>query len=194
MNLTVHWNDVSSYFKGEVNVHRDRLANASRSTFAVLGCKGAPGEPPLFESEFGDHAEERLLQSPAWTQHVVHALESASEPESSPLMVMVMINRSPCSHCAGVLAKALRALEQRFPTRVPHQHFIVASRGYYHSAKHDKTGGGDPRAVTTEGALRNLQRAGWTHLVLQFHDELPRRAVELQRGLLRVRASLGKGA
>jgi hypothetical protein len=188
MDLVLHWNAVVEYFGDGVSPHEHLLSTAGNATHALLACKWAAGDPPAFANAHGDHAEERVLASSVWTGQVVQAIDSWTDLDRNPIIVMLMINRSPCGHCAHALAEALHRLEARFPRRVERQQFIVASRGYYQGAGFMKNGKSDRSTVTTGTGLRELAAAGWKQCVLQFGDKLPARGHELLQFLRRMPA------
>lgn len=181
--MILHWRDLSSYYGSEIDAHRSFFEQAGQTTYGLLCCRFAPGNERR-EPSRGDHAEQRLLGSALWTREIPAALESWTELNRSPILVSLLINRSPCPMCTAELASALQALERRFPKRFQHAHFVLASRGAYQGKINPQLGYYDE--ATTVGGLRRLSGAGWKLCVLQTGTELSPSGVQLQQALKRL--------
>ncbi len=182
------WELLADLYGGEVSQHRDRLAEASETTYALLACNLVGAS--RFSSQSGKHAEKRLLQSDLWQTGIPAALEQHNDLSTRPVVVTIAINRACCGDCALTLAEKLTELEDRFPARVERNYFILAARGYYQSGRFGNASGNrDPntleysdaakKLVTTSTGLNALQKSGWTQCVLTFDGVMSRRGEEL---------------
>ena len=182
------WTLLADVYGGDVSQHRDLLATAGRTTYAVLACNLAGAS--RFRNESGDHAEERLVQSELWQRDIPAALDQQTDLSTRPLIVTIAINRACCGRCALVLADELTRLEQQFPARVENSVFILAARGYYQGRGFgNNSDDRDPGTleysdaakalVTTSTGLDALQKSGWQQCVLTFDGQMSRRGEEL---------------
>jgi hypothetical protein len=171
--MILHWAQLVLHYGPELDVHRPKFEAAGQTTYGLLCCRAAPAGDRLSYSS-GEHAEERLLGSEMWRAQIPAALENWTELDT-PIVVAMVINRSPCRPCATLLATALDALHARFPLRAQQNRFLLASRGVYE----------DARMVdyTRRSDLVRLRDAGWELCVLQVGAELPDRGQILLEGI-----------
>lgn len=178
--MILHWKQILLYYGSEVDAHQSFLERAGQTTYALLLCRWAPTGEQRLASHQGVHAEQRLLQTPLWTQEIPNALESWSLQDHHPIIITMALNRTPCVDCAAVLTDSLNRLEWKFAMRFQHTRFVLACRGYYQGDYLDPVSGQiRTDRVTTDRALKQLQEAGWEVCVLQFADRLPDRGQEL---------------
>mgnify|MGYP000588424854 FL=1 len=105
---------------------------------------------------------------------------SSWDPRGSAMLVLLMLNRSPCGDCAQILANALHEFNDRYALTTERQHFVLASLGYYHSHKPAVRGdSGSFKTFTTDKGLSTLTEAGWKLCTLEFGNGLTRRGQEL---------------
>lgn len=180
--MILHWNALVRYFGTEVNAHQHRFQQAGQTTYGLLCCRFAPGNDRLGTSS-GDHAEQRLLRSPLWTDEIPAALNAWTSLNRSPIVVTLAINRSPCPMCTDELVNALTALQWEFPMRFPQARFILASRGAYQG---QVTSAGYYANATTMAGLRRLHNAGWELGVLQTGTQLSPSGEQLRQALERI--------
>lgn len=164
----LHWADAVAYYGPELSQHERMLCVAGNATYGLLGCHAAAGDSLRLASREGEHAERRLIASTLWTRDIAAAIAAARDPRSAPVLVLLMINRSPCAHCAHLLSSALHALHDRHPLGFERHAFVLASLGYYQGRRFMN---GEPapnvrpnersRAVTTDRALQEMHDAGW---------------------------------
>ena len=174
--MILHWEQLGLHFGPALNVHRSRFETAGRATYGLLCCRFTPSDDRI-EQSAGDHAEARLLQSPNWTAELPQAL-AAWTPRSSPILVALVINRSPCQACSNLLVAALEDLSRRSPVAVEANRFILASRGAYEDAAME--------VPTLQRDLVRLRDAGWELCVLQTGAALSQRGEILLAGIQRV--------
>jgi len=174
--MILHWRQLVLHFGPEIDAYRHHFEVAGRATFGLLCCRFTPDDDRLDQSA-GDHAEARLLQSVNWRTQLPQAL-AAWTPYNSPIVVAMVINRSPCQNCAELLIAALSDLSRRFPAAVEANRFILASRGAYEDAA--------MRVATRQVDLVGLRDAGWELCVLQTGGELSARGDILREGIERV--------
>ena len=178
MNGILNWSDAVSYFGDDLATHRKPLATAAWSTHALLACRFVANDTAHVMNGDGEHAEEKLIRSALWNQDLDQALASW-DPRGQPMLVLMALNRSPCGNCAHLLARALHRLNDKYPLTVGKQHFVLASRGYYHSNKDEvRAKGSPPKSFTTDRGMRAMKDAGWKLCTLAFDAELPRRGKE----------------
>ena len=181
--MILHWQQLLLHYAGDydrdqLNAHRGLLERAGETTYAVLLCKWTPRGDRRRPSYHGVHAEQRLLQTPMWTEQIPNALQEWFEMKPGGIVITMALNRTPCGECADKLAQALHKLEMRFPARVPNARFICATRGYYQGNFVTSAGIRRDR-VTTDKGLERMREAGWELCVLQFNGALPDRGREL---------------
>ena len=186
--MIVNWEDLETYYGSDISIHRDHLNRAHQATYAMLACKWSSADPARFANQSNEHAEGRLLQSTVWREDVPSALDSRTDLDKQPMIVTLAINRSPCGHCAYMLAKALQELQFNFARRFENSVFLLASLGYYHSNKylspeHEQRHpeSNQPLWVTTQRGLESLKNAGWHLAALSFDGKLTRRGGEFAR-------------
>jgi hypothetical protein len=178
MNGILHWNDAVAYFGNELKAHRLALGEASMATHCLLACRSVHSGTAKVVSGDGEHAERRLLQSTVWKTEINTAL-SAWHPHDAPMLVLVVLNRSPCADCAHSLADALHKFNDRYALTTEKQHFVLASLGYYHSNKDIvRSAAGLPQTFTTDRGMRALAEAGWKLCALDFGQGLTLRGRE----------------
>lgn len=166
--MILHWQQMVLHYGGAVGVHRHRFERASQATYALLCCRFAPGEDRLVANAV-DHAERRLLQSSLWRTEIPEAIAGSSSLDRNKIVVTMAVNRSPCPDCARRLTQSLIDLHHRFPKRMDHARFVLASRGAYQGRVTDAGYFGH---ATTTGDLRRLRDVGWEVCVLQLGGEL----------------------
>ena len=168
MNGELDWSDALTYFGGDLDLHRTALSSASWTTHAILACRFVVGDVAKVESQDGEHAEQKLVNSKLWTEELDLALANW-ESRDAPMLVLLAINRSPCGYCARHLANALHRLIDRYPLKAERQHFILASLGYYHSNKdEERSPTSPPKNFTTVSGINELREAGWRLCTLKF--------------------------
>lgn len=184
--MIVRWQDLVTYYGTDLGMHRGSLEKAHQATYAVLACKWSPSDPSSVANRSGEHAEERLLHTAVWEREIPAALEARSDLDVQPMVVTLALNRSPCGHCARVLAEALERLQFDFARRFENAVFILASLGYYQSSKFGSPDhaqhhpdSGEPLWVTTAKGLERLQDSGWRLGVLSFDGAITARGREL---------------
>ncbi len=188
--MILHWEQLAPVYGPEVDRYSDRFAKAKESTSAMLCCRLTESNARIAASG-GDHAERKLLDSGLWTFEIPNALEHWVRPDQSPVVVTLLVNRTPCHECAGALVSALRHLQWRFAARFPNARFLLACLGAYEG----KPG---PQGLypdqTTMGDLRRLHEVGWSLCVLQVGPKLSPRGEMLHQALNTLGATLGDGA
>ncbi|OYU29070.1 MAG: hypothetical protein CFE41_03560 [Burkholderiales bacterium PBB2] len=183
MNGQLDWADATAYFGNDLEVHRRHLADAGMATHGLLACRFLKGDSSRMMSGDGDHAEQKLIHSKLWTEELARALANW-DPRSSPMLILVALNRSPCGDCAHLLASALQRFNNDYSLTTERQHFVLASLGYYHSAKATQhSTRGLPQTFTTDKGMRALKEAGWKLCTLTFDAKTTRRGKELSRYL-----------
>jgi hypothetical protein len=184
MHNVLSWSDALAYFGDDLDTHRKQLSTAGQTTYGLLTCRWSPSDAAGVANRDGEHAERRLIASAVW-QELDHALSQWDPRSSDPMIILLALNRSPCADCAQILAGALHQLERRYALRCQHQHFILASLGYYQGADFMRNSGAPhlanapSRAVTTGTGLEALRDAGWKLCVLDFGKGPTRRGQEL---------------
>jgi hypothetical protein len=187
MNSELDWADALAYFGNDLEVHRKPLSKATMATYGLLACRFLTGDTADVVNGDGDHAEQKLIHSSLWTEELERALASW-DPRSSPMLILIALNRSPCGDCAHLLASALNKLNDRYSLTTERQHFVLASLGYYHSAKDiKKSSRGLPQTFTTDKGMRSLKEAGWKLCTLTFDSKTTRRGKELSNYLKQIR-------
>jgi hypothetical protein len=174
--MILHWEQLGLHFGTALNIFAPRFETAGRATFGLLCCRFTPSDDRIEQSD-GDHAEARLLQSPTWTTEIPQALADWT-PHSSPILVVMVINRSPCQPCSNLLIGALEDLSRQSPVAVEANRFILAARGAY-----------EDRAMEVPTLQRDLVRlrdVGWELCVLQTGNALSQRGAILLEGIQRV--------
>jgi len=188
MNGILNWNDAVDYFGNELEPHRKKLCEASWATYGLLACRSAQGGTTRVVNGDGEHAERKLIMSDIWAKDLDSAL-STWDPRSTPMLILVLLNRSPCSDCSHLLAGALHQYNDRYALTTEKQHFILGSLGYYHSNKPPDEGKGQlPKTFSTDRGMRAMIDAGWKLCVIDFGPGLTRRGHELHtylKGLTR---------
>jgi hypothetical protein len=174
--MILHWEQLGLHFGPELNVHRPRFETAGRATFGLLCCRFSQGDDRLDQSA-GNHAEARLLQSQIWTNDLPQALANWT-PRDSPILAVMVINRSPCQPCSNLLVAALEDLSRRSPVAVDANRFILATRGAYEDAAME--------VPTLQRDLVRLRDAGWELCVLQTGSALSQRGDILREGIEQV--------
>lgn len=183
MNGELEWCDAVSCFGPELDLHRVALSSAGWSTHGLLCCRFLADDTASVVSSDGDHAEQKLLRSRLWTEDLVKALASW-DPRSSPMLVLLALNRSPCGDCAHTLASALHQLNDQFALTTERQHFVLASLGYYHSGKDTQRSPRNlPMTFSTDRGMRALKEAGWKLCTLNFGAGLTARGRQLNNYL-----------
>ena len=187
MNGELDWADATAYYGSGLEVHRKPLSEASMATYGLLACRFLKGDTEQVVNGDGDHAEQKLIRSSLWTEELDHALADW-DPRSSPMLVLVALNRSPCGDCAHLLASALNHYNDRYALTTERQHFVLASLGYYHSNKATQhSARGLPQTFTTDKGMRALKEAGWKLCTLTFDAKTTRRGRELSTYLRQIR-------
>ena len=182
--MILHWQQILQYYAGSIDraelnrAHSGLVGRAGQTSYALLLCRAASGGEQRFASGHGMHAEAHLLASPLWREQIPDALARRSALDSQPLVVTLVINRSPCGECAASLAAALGRLGMQFAARIENTRFICASRGYY-QGNFLGSGGLRRDRVTTHTGLEAMRNAGWELAVLQMDNQLPARGNEL---------------
>lgn len=190
--MLVRWQFLVDYYGADITGHRGHLSKAHNATYTVLLNKWSPIERFRFTNQAGEHAEERLVRSAAWTEGVTGSLAARDDRDTAPLVITLALNRSPCGHCAGVLADGLSKLQFSYARRFENAVFILASLGYYQSGKfmsdaHEQRhpSSGERLWVTTDKGLERLEETGWRLAALSFDDEPTQRGQELMDYLRR---------
>lgn len=187
MNGVLNWDDAVAYFGGELKPHKIPLSEATMATYCVLACRSAMGGTSKLISGDGEHAERKLVMSEIWQSDIDTAL-SGWDPRAAPMLILVLLNRSPCGDCAHLLSSALHKFNDRYALTTEKQHFVLASLGYYHSNKDIVRGEtGHSQTFTTQKGLRELAEAGWKLCTLAFGKDLTRRGRELNTYLQQLR-------
>jgi hypothetical protein len=174
--MILHWDQLVLHYGPEVGVHRPHFAAAGQTTYGLLCCRFTPSDYRLGASS-GDHAEARLLQSTNWVTELPQALADWT-PRSSPIIVTLAINRSPCQNCASLLVAALEDVYRQHPVAANNSRFILASRGAYEDAH--------MRTATRQNDLVRMAEAGWELCVLVTDPEPSARGDILLEGIERV--------
>lgn len=186
MTPELSWNDLVEYFGDDLAIHRLPLSSAGWNTYGLLASRFVANDTLGLVNGEGEHAERKLVGSTLWTQDLDQAL-AAWHPNSSPMLVLLAINRSPCADCAHLLADALHRIHNKYPLTAEKHIFLLASLGYYHSSKDEKRAPGAlPKSFTTERGLRALRDAGWRLCTLSFDGKLTRRGKEFGAQLERM--------
>lgn len=187
MNGELDWADATAYFGADLEVHRKSLSKATTATYGLLACRFLPGDTADVVNGHGDHTEQKLIHSSLWTDEIDRALADW-DPQSSPMLILLALNRSPCGDCAHLLASALNKYNHRYALKTEQQHFVLASLGYYHSTKDIKhSPRGLPQTFTTDRGIRALKEAGWKLCTLTFDSKTTRRGKELNTYLQQIR-------
>lgn len=171
--MILHWQQLTSYYGGELAQYRGQFDAAHQTTFGLLCCRLASGDD-RFAASHGEHAESRLLKSALWATEIPEALSRWTTLDD-PIVVTLALNRSTCRNCAALVANALVAIARQHPARAESNRFVLAARGQYWG-----TGRG---ALTLMSDLRRLSEAGWELAVLQVGAQLPERGQELLANL-----------
>ena len=174
--MILHWEQLVLYYGGELSLHRSRFDKATQTTYGLLCCRLSPNDYQLTASS-GEHAEQRLLQTDIWRDHVLQAIGNWEQLDTQ-IVTTIAINRSPCRDCTNLLINALKQLHQQFPLRAQRNRFILASRGAYEDR--------DMINRTTQNDLIRLRNAGWELCVLQVGSSLSDRGQILQEGIERI--------
>jgi len=174
--MILHWAQLVLHYGPTIDAHRPRFEVAGQTTYGLLCCRYSPTEDQLGYST-GAHAEANLLRSALWTTHLPSALRQWT-PHDSPIIVTLVLNRSPCQNCTVLLIDALSALYRDFPARGPGNRFILAAKGAYEDAT--------MATRTTQNDLIRLRDAGWELCVLQVGPNLSARGQILLEGIERV--------
>jgi hypothetical protein len=175
-SMILHWQQLTTYYGGELARYRGQFDAAHQTTFGLLCCRLATGDD-RFAASHGDHAEDRLLKTPLWTHEIPDALSRWTTLDD-PMVVTLALNRSTCRNCAALVANGLNAIARQFPARVQQNRFVLAARGQYW--------GNQPGDLTLMSDLRRLGDAGWELAVLQVGAQLPERGQELLANLEKV--------
>lgn len=173
--MILHWQQLPMHFGNPITIHRPRFERAHRTTYGLLCCRFTPSDDRIAASS-GDHAEERLLQTPLWQTEIPRALGAYSTLQHSRLLVVLVINRSPCPNCSHLLTRALANLQWEYALRFQGSRFILASLGVYEGSA----------GVTTDQNLRSMHDAGWELAVLQVGPRLTANGRQLLQGIQRV--------
>jgi hypothetical protein len=186
MDGILRWSDAVGYFGDDIEGHRGALCKATQSTYGLLACRIAEGDASSVVSGGGEHAERKLIRSSVWNEDL-NATLSSWDPRRTPMLVLVMLNRSPCGDCAHLLASALHRFNDKYALTTENQHFVLAALGYYHSnTEKERKNGAPPQTYTTDRGLRALKEAGWKLCTLSFDIGLTRRGQELNNYLNRL--------
>lgn len=178
-DMILDWSELLLCYGADVARYRDRFATAGETTNALLCCRFTPSNSGVAASG-GAHAERKLLISSLWTSEIPDAFANWEPDGSSPIVVTLVINRTPCRSCTGMLVKALSALQWQFAARVPQGRFLLACRGAYEGRP---TEAGYCENATTMGDLKALQDVGWSPCVLKVGSELPPSGKQLLQAL-----------
>lgn len=173
--MILHWQQLPLHFGESIDIHRPHFEMAHRATYGLLCCRFTPGNDQI-ERSSGDHAEQRLLASPLWQVELPRAMEGYSTLQHSKLLVVMVINRSPCPGCSNLLRTALARLQMQYALRFQHSRFVIASLGVYEGSA----------GATTDQNLRALHDAGWELAVLQVGNDLTANGRQLLQGIQRV--------
>lgn len=179
--MILHWQQLTSYYGGQLARYRGQFDEAHQTTFGLLCCRLASGDD-RFSASHGEHAESRLLKNPMWTNEIPDALSRWTTLDD-PIVVTLALNRSTCRNCAALVANALVAIAKQYPLRAEQNRFVLAARGQYW--------GNWPGALTLMSDLRRLADAGWELAVLQVGAQLPERGQELLANLEKVTGRRG---
>lgn len=166
--MIMNWQDLVNCYGEEIDGYREHFAEAGETTYGLLCCCFAPSNARLAASG-GEHSERKLLGSPLWSHEIPAALQAWTPLQRSPIVVTMVINRSPCRSCTGALEAALRSLQWRFAAGFEKAHFLLACRGAYQGKV---TSAGYYEHSTTIGGLNRLQKVGWNLCVLQVGNSL----------------------
>ena len=189
MNHVLNWSDVVAYFGDVINEYSIPLKRAKYETYALLACRNTEHGEAMFLNKNGDHAEADLVRSRLWQEQLDAAI-SEWDVRSDPMVIMLLLNRAPCSHCAHLLASALHELNRRYAIRALKQYFVLGMLGNYHSNKpfqkamlpegmdiyNQKT---FDKTFSSQRGFSELKEAGWKPCVLDFGQGLTRRGKEL---------------
>jgi len=166
--MIMDWQDLVSCYGEELDEYRGHFAEAGETTYGLLCCCFAPSNARLAASG-GEHSERKLLDSPLWTHEIPAALRAWTPLQRSPIVVTMVINRSPCRSCTGALEDALESLQWRFAGGFENARFLLACRGAYQGKV---TSAGYYENSTTIGGLNRLQKVGWNLCVLRVGETL----------------------
>jgi hypothetical protein len=166
--MILDWPELLMCYGADIAEYRDRFATAGETTNALLCCRFTPSNSRVAASG-GAHAERKLLISSLWTREIPEAFANWNPIGSAPIVVTLVINRTPCRACTGTLVKALSVLQWHFAARVPQARFLLACRGAYEGKPNEA---GYYENATTTGDLKVLQDVGWSLCVLKVGDEL----------------------
>jgi hypothetical protein len=183
--MILPWSELLVCYGADIAQYRDRFATAGETTHALLCCRFTSANARVASSG-GAHAERKLLISPLWLSEIPHAFANWNPTGASPIVVTLVINRTPCRTCTGTLVKALSDLQWRFAARVPEGRFLLACRGAYEGRE---TAAGYHANATTVGDLKVLQDVGWSLCVLQVGDVLPPSGRQLLQALGNLRGN-----
>jgi hypothetical protein len=178
MDGILHWKDAIFHFGNNLKDYRTELSKAAYSTYALLVCRSAMSGTSDIENRRGEHAEERLVLCDMWKKDLDAAL-SAWDHLAEPMIILLIINRSPCSYCSHILSGALHYFNDKYALTTEKQHFILASLGHYNSNKPVEYVDGYARTYTTERGLREMKEAGWKLCTVDFGHGLTRRGSQL---------------
>ena len=174
--MILHWEQLLLYYGESLKQHQDKFEKATQTTYGLLACRNSPTHCQIGASA-GEHAEQKLLGTVLWTQQIVDAI-GQSETTDDPIVTTIVLNRSPCQNCSGLLVHAIDKLHQLYPFRAQHNRFILASLGAYEDSA--------MKIVTTQSDLVRLRNAGWELAVLQFGASLSQRGNILLQGIQRI--------
>jgi hypothetical protein len=174
--LILHWDQIPLHYGAEVHRHRHHFEAAGQTTYGLLCCRYAPGDYRLAYSQ-GEHAEAQLLASANWTAQLPAALADWT-PRNNTIVTTVVINRSPCPSCSGLLVDGLDRLHRDHPVAAERGRFVLASRGNYVGRKLED--------ATKIADLVRLRDAGWELCALQVGGQLSPRGKELLAAIERI--------
>jgi hypothetical protein len=174
--VILHWDQLPLHYGADAHRHRHHFETAGQTTYGLLCCRYTPADDRLTYSH-GEHAEASLLKSRNWSEQLPAALGTWT-PHNDTIVTTIVINRSPCPNCSGLLVGGLERLHRAYPVAAERNRFILASRGNYVGRKL-----ADATKITD---LVRLRDAGWELCVLQVGGQLSPRGRELLEAIERI--------
>jgi hypothetical protein len=126
--MILRWKELVECYGQEVEAHKSKFLSSQMATYGLLCCRY---DDICFDHSYhGVHAEPRLLDSRVWKSIIPAALKAWRPVDGADaILVVIVLNRSPCPSCSELLVGALAALNRSYPLACEESTFILACRG-----------------------------------------------------------------
>jgi hypothetical protein len=203
--LILNWADIVSLYGESLDIYKSNFLVSRDSTYGLLLSRftdpvfeyqGKPskteverlqkaGVPSAYEGSI--HAERYLVGSAQWTDEIAGTFRNwPNRPSGLPVVVFMILSRSPCPTCSNLLCSALNDLKKINEQAVDNSRFVLACRGAYGGPRKKADAPGTAPTTpsnrelmlktvfksTSNHDLIRLQQAGWWLCALQAGDKL----------------------